>query len=103
MSPTQPEYGATGHLDKESASPYHLHEGQNEREGRSALTSQTQPLNAAEQDPASPHHLQEGQNEQEGQHNANESLDDEYEMSLTELLYSSSSYHAIVKPGTNEC
>ena len=28
-----------------------------------------------------------------------DSLDDEYEMSLSELLYSSSSYHAIVKPG----
>jgi hypothetical protein len=28
-----------------------------------------------------------------------DSLDEEYEMSLTELLYSSASYHAIVKPG----
>jgi hypothetical protein len=52
------------------------------------------------EEPASPYHLQENQEEQQNQ--AESSLDDEYEMSLTELLYSSSSYHAIVKPGTND-
>lgn len=50
------------------------------------------------EEPESPYHLQENQ---EAGHDgdAESSLGDEYEMSLTELLYSSSSYHAIVKPG----
>lgn len=47
------------------------------------------------EEPASPYHLQENQEETAQV----DELDEEYEMSLTELLYSSSSYHAIVKPG----
>lgn len=53
-------------------------------------------------EPASPYHLQENQEDAEPNDegdDAESSLDDEYEMSLTELLYSSASYHAIVKPG----
>lgn len=69
MFSTQQEYGATENLNEESTSPYHLQEGQHEED------------------------------EQQPQSNASEGLDEEYEMSLTELLYSSSSYHAIVKPG----
>jgi len=56
-------------------------------------------------EPASPYHLQENQEEEQptvgDDGDAESNLDDEYEMSLTELLYSSSSYHAIVKPGTS--
>jgi hypothetical protein len=109
MFSTQPEYGATEHLNEEPASLYHLQEGQNEGDEQqsNAVMSQTQPLYGAAghvaQEPASPYHLQEGRHEDEEQQqhgNASEGLDEEYEMSLTELLYSSSSYHAIVKPGT---
>lgn len=49
-----------------------------------------------QEEPESPYHLQENQ---DNAVEAESSLDEEYEMSLTELLYSSSSYHAIVKPG----
>jgi hypothetical protein len=111
MFSTQQEYGATEHLNEEPASPYHLQEGQNEgdEQQRNGVMSQTQRLYGAtanaHQDPTSPYHLQEGRHEDEEQHqqgNTSEGLDDEYEMSLNELLYSSSSYHAIVKPGTYE-
>lgn len=51
-----------------------------------------------QEEPASPYHLQETQEEQHRPDDES-SLDEEYEMSLTELLYSTSSYHAIVKPG----
>lgn len=53
------------------------------------------------EEPESPYHLQENQEQKDNDEES--SLDDEYEMSLTELLYSSSSYHAIVKPGMMDC
>ena len=110
MFSTQQDYGATENLNGEPASPYHLQEGQNgdEQQGN-VVTPQAQPMFGANaqnrEEPASPYHLQEGRNEeceQQPQGNANQELGEEYEMSLTELLYSSSSYHAIVKPGTFE-
>ena len=55
-------------------------------------------------EPESPYHLQENQEDAlPNDVDAESSLDEEYEMSLTELLYSSSSYHAIVKPGLFLC
>jgi hypothetical protein len=95
MFSTQQDYGANKNLNEEPASPYYLQESQNEGDEQqsNAVTRQTQRLYGAavhvHADPASPYHLQD--------------LDEEYEMSLNELLYSSSSYHAIVKPGTFEC
>jgi presenilin 1 len=51
-----------------------------------------------QQEPESPYHLQENRGSSSDE--SSSSVDSEYEMSLTELLYSSSSYHAIVKPVT---
>ena len=51
-----------------------------------------------QQEPESPYHLQE--NRESSSDESSSEVDSEYEMSLTELLYSSSSYHAILKPGT---
>ncbi len=53
-----------------------------------------------QQEPESPYHLQENRGSSSDE--SSSSVDSEYEMSLTELLYSSSSYHAIVKPGRNQ-
>ena len=52
-----------------------------------------------QQEPESPYHLQE--NRESASDESSSEVDSEYEMSLTELLYSSSSYHAILKPGRN--
>jgi hypothetical protein len=112
MFSTQQDYGANKNLNEEPASPYYLQESQNEGDEQqsNAVTRQTQRLYGAavhvHADPASPYHLQEGrreEGEQQPQGNGIQDLDEEYEMSLNELLYSSSSYHAIVKPGTFEC
>lgn len=78
-SPQQPhEYGATVE-EPPLSSPYHLQENNNALDG------------TPQHDHPHPHG-----------DNGDDDLPDEYEMSLTELLYSSSSYHAIVKPGTND-
>lgn len=112
MFSTQQDYGANKNLNEEPASPYYLQESQNEGDEQqsNAVTRQTQRLYGAavhvHADPASPYHLQEGrreEGEEQPQGNGIQDLDEEYEMSLNELLYSSSSYHAIVKPGTYEC
>jgi hypothetical protein len=76
--PWDTNYGSTDAQEQRLTSPYQLHGSSPGGDGihRSAAPDAAE---ASDSD--------------------DDSLDEEYEMSLTELLYSSASYHAIVKPG----